>query len=53
MKKICIVFYALAVIALVTSFWVSSPYRMIGFICLLIASVVGLIDYYHKKKKTS
>ena len=44
MKNIIRAFYLIAIVFLAISFWVNIPFRFIGFLSLLIASVLALIS---------
>ena len=42
-------FYIISIISLILSFWINDPFRLIGFLSLLVASVLRLIVQIKKK----
>lgn len=49
MKYLVKILYLLTIVFLLISFWIDVPFRIIGFSCLLGASIFSLI--MHAKKK--
>ena len=45
MRRVVVVFYLLSIAFLLLSFYISFPFRIIGFLFLLIASIITLIDH--------
>ena len=42
-------FYIISMIFLILSFWINNPFRLVGFLSLLIASILLLIARMKKK----